>query len=168
MTSAAFDAGAHAALLTKVASLDGTVHDVVTSALKTRMPEGQEPAPSDELDTLLPDDGALEALVGGLEDNFDVSLGDDVVFDLFADGTVADLESAIVDGLVEKTAAFDSHAYYMRNRQRRRQQARAYRQRNMHQLRRKAKIYRKQVARGARRQRRRIGTAGGGYSFIPR
>lgn len=167
MTSTAFTAGAHATL-TKTAALDGTVHELVSTALGTRLPEGQAPAQSDELDELLPDEGSLETLVAGLEDNLDVSLDDGVVFDLFADGTVGDLESALVSGLVEKTAASDSHAYYMRNRNKRRQQARAYRMRNMHKLRRRAKIYRRQVSRGARRKRQRVGTAAGGYSFVAR
>lgn len=153
--------------LAKVASLDGTVHEVVDTVLKAHLPAGKEPGPGDELEDLLPEDGDLEAVVFTLEENFDVVLPTDDVFALFAEGTVADLEQALVKRLATKTASY-SHSYYMRNRARERQRSRQYRMRNLHQVRRKSRIYRAQVSRGARRPRQRVGSAGGGYMYIQR
>lgn len=158
--------------LAKVASLDGTVHDVVSTALKAHLEPGVAPGPDDDLDTLLPGDGHLEAVIQTVEENFDVHLPTDTVFNIFAHGSVSDLEKAVVKQLVvkgpEKVAAADSHAYYMRNRARIQQKQRAYRLRNLHQIRRRAKIYRRKVKRKAIRPRKRIGARGAGYTFIPR
>lgn len=169
--SVAFDTGVEEALR-KLAALDTTVHEVVTTIIKANLPKGHAPSLDDELETLLPEDGELESVVSTVEDNFDITLDSDLIFALFAGGTVQDLEEAVIDALKEKTpsktAASDSHAYYMRNRARRKQQARQYRMRNLHKIRRRSRIYRRQVARGARRPRRRMGSAAGGFTFVPR
>lgn len=171
MPGTAFGLGA-ADRLMKLASLDATVHNVVSTAIRAHLPAGQDPGLDEELEELLPDDGDLEATVATLEENFDVTLPSDTVFDLFSGGTVSDLEGALVSQLTaktpSKTAAFDSHAYYMRHRARRQQQSRQYRMRNLHQIRRKSKIYRAKVKRRQVRPRRRVGSSGGGYTFIPR
>jgi hypothetical protein len=163
-----FEVGARDAI-EKVASLDDTVHRVVNTALKARLSEGQSPSQDDELETLLPKDGDLEAVITTVEENFDVHLPTDTVFALFAEGKVKNLEKAVIKQLVnkagEKTAAY-SHANYMRNRAQNQQRSRQYRMRNLHQIRRKSRIYRAQVNRGARRKRKRMGTAGGGYTFV--
>jgi hypothetical protein len=153
--------------LAKFASLDSTVHEVVDTALKAHLPKGKAPSQDDELETLLPQDGDLEAAVTAIEENFDITLPNDEIFGLFAGGTVSDLEKSIVKQLtgVKKTAAY-SHGSYMRNRARHQQRSRQYRMRNMHQIRRKSRIYRAQVNRGARRKRKRMGTAAGGFTFI--
>jgi hypothetical protein len=153
--------------LAKVAALDSTVHEVVDVALKAHLPKGKAPSLDDELETLLPEDGDLEAAVTAIEDNFDIHLSNDEIFALFADGTVGDLEKMIVRQLtgMKKKASY-SHSNYMRNRAQHQQRSRQYRMRNMHQIRRKSRIYRKQVQRGARRKRKRMGSAAGGFSFI--
>lgn len=150
----------------KYAALDTTVHEVVTSALRAHLPAGVDPGNEDELEELLPEDGDLEAVFKALEDNFDVELDNETVFRLFAEGTVKDLKKAIVDALSMKKTA--DHAYYMQHRAQIQQRNRQYRMRNMHQIRRKARIYRKKVMRRQIRPRRRVGSRGGGYTFIPR
>jgi len=155
--------------LEKFASMDDTVHRVVDAALKAHLSEGKSPGQDDELETLLPDDGVLEAVITVVEENFGIHLPTNTVFALFAEGTVKNLEKAVIKQLVsksgDKTAAYD-HGAYMRNRAQHQQRSRQYRMRNLHQIRRKSRIYRKQVDRGARRKRKRMGTAAGGYSFI--
>lgn len=155
----------------KIASLDQTVHEVVSTTIRAHLPKGKDVGQDDELETLLPEDGDLEAVVQTVEENFGVTLPTDTVFALFAEGTVKNLEKAVIKQLVaksgEKTAAY-SHQAYMQNRARHQQRARQYRMRNLHQIRRKSRIYRAQVKRGSRRQRRRVGSAGGGYSFVMR
>lgn len=155
----------------KVASMDQTVHEVVSTALRAHLPEGKDAGQDDELETLLPDDGDLESVIQVVEENFDITLPTDTVFALFAEGKVKNLEKAILKQLVaksgEKTAAY-SHQAYMRNRAQHRQRARQYRMRNLHQIRRKSRIYRAQVKRRQRRPRQRVGAAGAGYRFVAR
>lgn len=155
----------------KIASLDQTVHEVVSTALKAHLSEGKAPGPDDELEDLLPEDGDLEAVITTIEENFDITLPTDTVFALFAEGTVKNLEKAVIKQLVkksgEKTASY-SHQYYMRNRAQERQRSRQYRMRNLHQIRRKSRIYRAQVKRRQRRPRQRVGAPGAGYRFIAR
>ena len=157
-----FEVGVMAALK-KVASMDQTVHEVIKPMLPAKA------SPTDDLETLLPEDGELETVVAEVEDNFGIILPSNVVFRLFAKGTVVDLEKAVVDQLVmKKTAATSSHAYYMQHRSQMQQKSRQYRMRNLHQIRRKSRIYRKKVKRRQIRPRRRVGTRGGGYTFIAR
>ena len=144
----------------KLAAMDQRVHDMIA----TRLPK--KASLTDELEDLLPEDGELETLISDIEEEFDIHLPSDVVFRLFADGTVADLEKAVVRLLVMNKTA--NHAYYMQRRAQMQQRSRQYRMRNLHQIRRKSRIYRKKVARRQVRPRRRVGTAGGGYSFLPR
>jgi hypothetical protein len=155
----------------KVASLDQTVDEVVNTAIRAHLPEGKGPDDNDDLETLLPEDGDLEALIQVVEENFDITLPTDTVFALFAEGTVKNLKKAVVKQLVkksgEKTAAY-SHQYYMRNRARERQRSRQYRMRNLHQIRRRSRIYRAQVKRRQRRPRQRVGAPGAGYRFVAR
>lgn len=75
-------------------------------------------------------------------------------------------EAGMVDSL-EKTAAY-SHSDYMRNRQQNKMRSRQYRMRNQTTLRRKARIHRAKINRGAIRQKKRMGSAAGGYHFITR
>jgi hypothetical protein len=153
----------------KYAALDTTVHEVVSSALRAHLPSGVEPSADKELERLLPEDGELEAVVSALENNFGVELDGDTVFRLFAKGTVGDLKNALVDELaMKKTADQQSHRYYMKNRAQNLQRARMYRMRNLSRIRRRSRIYRKKVKRRQIRPRRRVGTRGGGYTFIPR
>ena len=150
----------------KLGAMDGMVHQVVSTALRAHLPRGVEPNADDDLETLLPEDGDLEATVMALEENFGVHLPTDTVFSLFAEGKVKHLEKAIIKQLVmEKTA---DHRYYMQHRAQIQQRNRQYRMRNLHQIRRRTRIYRRKVKRRQIRPRRRVGTRGGGYSFIPR
>jgi len=150
----------------KLGAMDSMVHKVVSTVIRGHLDKGLEPAPEDELETLLPDDGELEAVIATLEENFDIKLPSDTVFALFAEGRVKHLERAIVKQLVmEKTA---DHRYYMQHRAQIRQRNRQYRMRNLHQVRRRARIYRLRVKRRQVRPRKRVGTRGGGYTFIPR
>jgi len=150
----------------KYAALDTTVHEVVSSVLRAHLPRGVEPGDDKELERLVPEDGELEAVVKTLEDNFGVELDGDVIFSLFAEGTVGDLKKAIVDKLSMKKTA--DHRYYMQHRAQIQQRNRQYRMRNLHQIRRHARIYRRKVKRRQVRPRRRVGSRGGGYTFIPR
>jgi len=149
----------------KHASMDQVVSDVVDASIAGY--HDGDLSEDDDLEDLLPGKGQLESVVATVEDNFDVILPADVVFGLFAEGTVGDLKMAVVRALImQKTAA--DHAYYMRNRTKIKQRQRQYRMRNLHRLRRKAKIYRRRVARRQIRPRRRMGSAAGGYTFIQR
>lgn len=154
-----FEAGVRASL-EKMAAMDQTVHKVIKAMLPA------DASPADELEDLLPEDGRLEGVVAEVEDNFDVTLPPGVVFDLFAKGTVSDLERALVKHLAMKKTA--DHRYYMQHRAQIQQRNRQYRMRNLNQIRRRAKIYRAKVRRRQIRPRRRVGTRGGGYSFVPR
>jgi len=159
MSRASFDIGVTVAL-TKIAALDQEVHEAVVAVMPKQASLG------DELEKTLPGDGALEETVATLEDNFKIQLPSDVVFRLFAQGTVADLEQAIVDQLMMgKTAG---HQYYMKNKARIQQKNRLYRISNLQKIRRHSRRYRRMVQRRVVRPRRRVGTPGAGYKFVVR
>lgn len=163
MTS--FDAGCRQAMV-KVA-VAGDVEELVTSAIQQHLPARQSVSGGDELETLFSDDGKLETIISGLEDELGVELDADTAFALFADGTVNDLVKALASAVLEKRAS-GGHAYYMRNRQQIQMRNRQYRARNLMQIRRKARAYRRRVKRRMHRPRQRVGSAAGGYSFVQR
>lgn len=160
----AFELGARLGLIKIAVAAD--VEEVALDALRAYMEPGTEPAVTDVLDDLAPEDGQLERTIMFLEDRFDVELADDKLAHLFSDGTVGDLVTSFSDQILSKHA-YD-RSYYRKNRQKIIQRQRQYRMRNMQQLRRKARIYRRRVKRRAHRPRKRVGTRGGGYQFIPR
>lgn len=123
--------------------------------------------PQDELEDLLPGRGALEAVVADLETMLGVHLADETLFTLFVDGTVDDLVRALTSALLTKTAAYDRQAY-IQKRQFHINRSRMYRLQNMTVIRRKARAYRRKVKRRIIRPRKRMGTAAGGYTFVPR
>ena len=153
-------------MIFKFAAMDSIVDTIVDTTLRAHLPRGVDPSPGDELEDLLPEDGDLEAVVMTVEENFDVHLPTDVVFKLFSQGTVADLKKAIVGKLVMKKTA--DHRYYLQHRTQIMQRNRQYRARNLHRIRRRSRIYRLKVKRRQVRPRRRVGTRGGGYMFLPR
>ena len=152
--------------LTKVA-IKGDVEELVSGLIKKHLPEGHEAAPDDDLETVLAEDGQMEAIISTLEDALDVELSSDTIFALFAEGTVKDLVDALSSEVMKKTADYN-RKYYIKNRQQIRQRNMQYRARNIQQIRRKSRIYRKKVKRRAIRPRKRIGSKGGGYTFIAR
>lgn len=56
-------------------------------------------------------------------------------------------------------------AYYQKNKEKIKQKSRSYAKNNRAELSRKAKIRNKQIRTGARRQRKRLNTGSGGYSY---
>jgi len=155
------------AALWKHASLDNTVHMVVSNVISAHLPKGREPSPGDELEDLLPDDGQLESVIQVLEENFSTKIPDKTIFALMAEGTVAHLEKAFVKNIIELNKVAN-HSYYMQNRAQILQRNRQYRMKNLAQIRRRARIYRAKVSRRQIRPRKRIGTRGGGYRFVAR
>jgi len=150
----------------KYAALDTTVHEIVSGVFRSHLPAGEEPAPDDVLEELLPEDGVLEQAVNTIEENFGVQLSPEKTFELFVEGTVADLEKAVVGELMEKTAK--DRKYYMQHRTKILQKQRQYRMKNLHKIRRRAKIYRAKVKRRQVRPKKRIGSRSGGYILIHR
>lgn len=154
-------------MIFKLAAMDSIVGKVVDTTIRSQLPKGVDPSPGDELEDLLPEDGDLEAVIMTVEENFDVKLPSDTVFKLFSEGTVADLKKAIVDQIVEMKKVAD-HRYYLQHRTQIQQRQRQYRARNLHRIRRRARIYRLRVKRRQIRPRKRMGSRGGGYIFVPR
>lgn len=159
MSRGSFDVGAIVAM-TKIAALDQAVHEAVVAVMP------KQASPGDELEKVLPGDGDLEEVVATLEDNFKIQLPSDVVFHLFAQGTVADLEKAIVDQLLMSKTA--DHQYYMKNKAHIQQKSRMYRITNLQKIRRQSRRYRRMVKRRVIRPKKRVGTPGGGYKLIVR
>jgi len=159
MSRASFDVGVVTAL-TKIAALDQEVHEAVVAVMP------KQASPGDELEKTLPGNGDLEEVVATLEEHFKIQLPSDVVFHLFAQGTIADLEKAIVDQLMMSKTA--DHMYYMKHKAKIQQKNRLYRISNLQKIRRSSRRYRRMVQRRIIRPRRRVGTPGGGYKFVVR
>lgn len=87
--STAKAAGARASLA-KLAALDTTVHELVSTLVATRA--GRRPASGDVLRTI---DG-LESMIADLESNLGIRIADTRLRTLFTNGTVGDLEAALV------------------------------------------------------------------------
>lgn len=129
------------------------------------------------LEDVLPDEGDLEVWLQEQEQRFNVKLTDPELMGCFTSWTAKQLAAAVTKHAMArvKTAAANeqqarqkAHQRYVANRGMHVQRARAYRMLHMHAIRRKSKAYRRKVKRKMHRPQKRVGTAAGGYSFIPR
>lgn len=132
------------------------------------------------LEDALPQDEALEPWLAEQESRYRVKLSDQDLGRCFSSWSVYDLARAITRLLMsrsatEKTAVMTeqqqrqrAHQRYMAMRGLHLQRSKAYRIIHMQTIRRKQKAYRRKVKRKQIRPQQRIGSAAGGYTFIPR
>ncbi len=167
---------AAAAVRTGTVVVDG-IRDQVLADLREISGDATVTAQS-RLDDVLPKGTMLEALIASQEHNFNVHLSDAVLARLFASGTAEDLARALsaasMAAVPVKTASASpqqrqhAHQRYLQRRPMMLAASKAYRMQHMSQIRRRARSYRRSVKRKIHRPKKRIGTAGGGFSFIPR